>query len=231
LIETIDQGAIGTAGPGAEDGGPGGSGPSTPAAVVEALAQLGTAASGHPVNQLLSGLAAAVGGRTGHDPELDAALVVELARRYLQVVRDHERGVVLPRVWQVVLDSWGRPGADPRRIALAGVQALVGHDLPAAVVSTCTLLGRTPGPAERGEVEALVLYLAGLAGEAARDTADAATLDDASGLELLLNRGEAWRQAEHLWSLRGRPSEAERYRSALDWRAALVARGVLAGPA
>jgi Family of unknown function (DUF5995) len=235
VIETIDSGAIGTGGPGAGDGGPVAC-PSTPAGVVEALARLDSDGDPHrggagagPVNRLLSALAGAVGGCGAHDPEFGSALVVELARRYLQVARDHGRGVAVPRVWQVVLDAWTVRGtAEPERIELAGAHALVGHDLPPAVVSTCTLLGRAPGPAERGDLQTVVVLLAGLARDSARRSTDAATLEDAAGLELLLARGETWRQAEHLWTVRGRPSEAERDREALDWRAALVVRGVLA---
>ncbi|GAA1280555.1 hypothetical protein GCM10009609_50450 [Pseudonocardia aurantiaca] len=234
MIETIDHGAICMGEP-AGNGGPGRSGPATPAGVVHALARLATGADAHrrgagagPVNRLLSALAGTVGGGRAHDPEFGGALVVELARRYLQAVRDHARGTAVPRVWQVVLDAWADPGAEPGRITLVGAHALVGHDLPPAVVSTCTLLGRTPGPAERGDLQATVALLAYLACDAAGRSADAATREEATGLELVLARGEPWRQAEHLWTVRGRPSETERDRDALDRRAALVVRGVLA---
>jgi hypothetical protein len=238
VIEAIGHVAIGTAGPGGGNDGPGDSGPATPAAVVEALARLTPDADAHrrgagagPVNGLLTELATAVGGCDGAaDPEFGSALVVELARRYLQVLRDHGRAAVVPRVWQVVLDAWAGPAPDVERITLAGAHALAGHDLPPAVVSTCTLLGRTPGPAERADLQAVVVLLATLAGDAARRSPDPGVLDGAAVLELLLTRGECWRQAEHLWRVRGRPSEAERDRDALDWRAALVARGLLATP-
>jgi hypothetical protein len=170
----------------------------------------------------------AVGGCTAADPEFGSALVVEVARRYLHAVRDHARGTAVPRVWGIVLDGWAAPGPDRERIALAGAHAVVALDVPPAVVSTCTLLGRTPGAAERAELQTVVVLLAGLAREAARRSADPATVDTADGLEPLFTRGECWRQAEHLWTVRGRPSEAERERDALDRRAALVARGVLA---
>src|SRR4051812_36794875 len=107
MIETIGHGAIGTGEP-AGNARPGRPGPATPAGVVHALARLAPGADAHrrgagagPVNRLLSGLAGTVGGGRAHDPEFGGALVVELARRYLQAVRDHGRGTTVPRVWQV----------------------------------------------------------------------------------------------------------------------------------
>ncbi|OLT21733.1 hypothetical protein BJF78_34075 [Pseudonocardia sp. CNS-139] len=237
MIETIDPGAIGTAGPGGAGNGWPGESPSTPAGVADVLARLRPAADAHrrgagagPVNGLLAGLAGAVGRLPGPDAEFGCTLVVELARRYLEAVRGHGRGTAVPRVWQVVLDAW--TGDVPAgRIALAGAHALAGLDLPPAVVSTCTLLGRVPGPAERGDLETVVGLLSGLACDSARNDPDDATADGVRGLESLLTRGESWRQAEHLWSVRGRPTEAERDRDALDWRATLVARGVLGAAA
>jgi hypothetical protein len=155
--------------------------------------------------------------------------VAELARRYLRAVRAHARGSGTPRVWQVLLARWEGGSGDPARTALAGAHALVCFDLPPAVVSACTLLGRGPGPVEQAVVQAVTAQIARLANEAAATDARSDD-DDASGLALLLSRSECWRQAEHLWTLRGRPSEAEKERAALDWRAALVARALLGSP-
>lgn len=208
--------------------------PDRPGGVVDAVAGLQEGADagvrGHgagPVGRLLTALAAtddpAASVPAQPDTEFRAALVAELARRYLRAVRAHARGSGAPRVWQVLLSRWdGGPG-DPARTALAGAHALVSFDLPPAVVSACTLLGRSPGPVEQAVVQAVTGQVARLANEAADTRSD----DDASGLALLLSRSESWRQAEHLWTLRGRPSEAEKERAALDWRAALVARALL----
>jgi len=199
--------------------------------VVRAVARLQPGADegvpGHgpgPVGRLLTGL---VDGPRRGDEEFHTVLLAELARRYLRVVRGHTRRAPLPRVWQVVLDGWEGLAADPVRVALAGAHALVAHDLAPSVVSASTVLGRVPARAERAVVHAVAERIAGLAEDAAAG-ADAATRDHARGLALLCSRGEGWRQAEHLWAVRGRPSEAERERAALDWRAALVAEALLA---
>jgi Family of unknown function (DUF5995) len=224
VIEAIGSGSVGR-----------GAGPARPQAgeMLEAVARLQPGADararGHgagPVGRLLTVLADADVGGMDRVSEFRSALLVELARRYLRAVRGHARDAAVPRVWQVLLDRW-EGGADPARTAVAGAHALAGHDLALAVVSTCTVLGRTPGRIERVVVQAMVDRLAILA-EAAVG-ADAGARDIARGLALLCARGEGWRQAEHLWGVRGRPSEAEKERAALDWRAALVAEALLGG--
>jgi hypothetical protein len=206
--------------------------PDRPSGVVDAVAGLQEGADagvrGHgagPVGRLLTAVAAPDDAAAQLDTEFRAALVAELTRRYLRAVRAHGRGSGAPRVWQVLLSRWEGGTGDPARTALAGAHALVCFDLPPAVVSTCTLLGLSPGPVEQAVVQAVTAQIARLANEAA--ATDTQSRDDASGLALLLSRSECWRQAEHLWTLRGRPSEAEKERAALDWRAALVARALL----
>jgi hypothetical protein len=198
--------------------------------VVDAVAGLqeGADAGEHgfgagPVGRLLVAVAPPDDAGGQLDAEFRTELVAELARRYLRAVRAHAKGSGTPRVWQVLLTRWEGGSGDPARTALAGAHALVSFDLPPAVVSVCTLLGRGPGPAEQAVVQALTAQIARLANEAA----DAHSRDDASGLALLASRSETWRQAQHLWTMRGRPLEAEKERAALDWRAALVARALL----
>jgi Family of unknown function (DUF5995) len=223
VIEAIESGAIGKGGP--DSGG-----------VIEAVVGLqdgaDTGARGHgagPVGRLLTAVAAP-DEAAEVDAEFRAALLGGLVRRYLRAVRSHARGSAAPRVWQIVLSRWEGGVRDPTRTALAGAHALVCYDLPPAVVSACTLLGRNPGPIEQAVVRAVTDRLARLANDTvATNTAapDTRSCDDARGLALLLSSSECWRQAEHLWTLRGRPSETEKERAALDWRAALVARALL----
>jgi hypothetical protein len=201
-------------------------------AVVGLQAGADARARGHgagPVGQLLTALAeAGEDGPPDAAREFRAALLAEVARRYLRAVRGHARTAAPPRVWRVVLDGW-EGGADPVRTTLAGAHALVGYDLAPAVVSACTVLGRAPGRTERAVVRDVVGLVAAAVGEAAAD-ADALARADARDLVLLFGRGEHWRRAEQLWAVRGRPSEAEKERAALDACAVHVAEALLNGP-
>lgn len=221
MLVAIESGAVGTGDP------------DHPGGVLDSVARLQEGADagvrGHgagPVGRLLTAVAAPDEAAPRLEAEFRAALVAEVARRYLRAVRAHARGSGAPRVWQILLTRWEGGTGDPARTALAGAHALVCYDLPPAVVSACTLLGRGPGPVEQAVVQVVTAQIARLANEAGAAT-DPGSHDDASGLALLLSRSECWRQAEHLWTLRGRPSEAEKERAALDWRAALVARALL----
>jgi hypothetical protein len=135
---------------------------------------------------------------TGGD-ELTGAVAEELVRRHRRV----RAGGAVPLVWQLA----GRPGPG------AVLGALVGFDLPIAVVSACTLLGRPPGPVERDRAEQLARRIAeGLGGDRPR---------------------VRWADVELLWALRGRPAATEAARADLDLRVAcrLLGGGVHPPPA
>lgn len=181
-----------------------------------------------PVNRFLCGVCDTVVAAGGC--EVAATLTGELARRYLRAVRGRAAGAAVPRSWQVLFDH--RDGS-PLRMTLAGVHTVVAHDLAPAVVSTCTLLGRTPGPTERDAADRISAALADVVRAASRAVGDRDPDGAAAarGLELLLGRRDPWRHAELLWTLRGRPAEAEAERAALDWRTSVVGLGLLGEPA
>jgi hypothetical protein len=198
-------------------------------AVVRLQAGADARARGHgagPVGQLLTAIAdAGDDGPPDAAHEFRAALLAEVVRRYLRAVRGHARAAEAPRVWRLVLDRW-EAGAGSARTTLAGAHALVGYDLAPAVVSACTVLGRAPRRAERAVVRDVVDLVAGVVGDAAADS-DPLTRADAHDLVRVWARGEHRRRAEHLWVVRGRPSEAERERAALDARVALEVEALL----
>jgi hypothetical protein len=142
--------------------------------------------------------------------------------------------VAAARAWQELFRYGQRIEVAPLRFALAAVGVLVEHDLALAVVSTCTILGRTPGAVERRDTATLVAvvcdHLLGEVAVAGRGDVDGGLADDAHGLALHLTGTAGWRQAEHLWAVRGRPSESEAERASLDWWATLLGRGLLGGP-
>jgi hypothetical protein len=147
------------------------------------------------------------------DAEFEAVLVRRLAERHLRTVADHAAGVPVPRVWQLLLDA---PPASSARLALAVGRALRDHDLTLAFVGAATVLGRTPGTRERDGHQAVAALLGRCVRELADRTGDAADAAEAARLDDPAARRAAWQRAEHLWTLRGRPAEAEDARRALD---------------
>jgi hypothetical protein len=142
------------------------------------------------VAAVLAGLLAAGG------DDLTAAVLEELVRRHRRACA----GGAVPLAWQ--LADRAHPGPEP------ALTALVGFDLPVAVVSACTLLGRPPGPVERARAEGLARRIAEGLGRFG------------SGPQV------PWVEVELLWALRGQPAAAEAGRADLDLR---VARWALAG--
>lgn len=49
-----------------------------------------------------------------------------------------------PVAWEPLLAARSNPGIEPIQFALAGMNAHINHDLPIAVVTTCTQLGTAP---------------------------------------------------------------------------------------
>jgi hypothetical protein len=158
--------------------------------------------------------------------EFETVLVRRLVRRYLGVVADAAAGRPVARTWRLLLDP---PPVPVSRRALAGVGALLGYDLTLAFASTCTLLGCDPGPPERAAHGRVAALLGGRARELAGRTGGPADLAAAARLDGPARREAVRRRAECLWTLRGRPTEAEAERDALDQEAHAAALRQLAG--
>jgi len=173
------------------------------------------------------------------DPEFLARLDVEFARRYFAALRTDVTGGTPPRAWRVLFDRRENPDTGPMEFAVCGVNAHVNYDLAPAVVRTCTVLGRRElGSAEHHDYRALnsafALHISRLRdhfqtwlGRDVDGTFLDSLLDGASNLSVVVARDAAWRRAEHLWGLRSRPAEYDRECEAIDWRAAMIGRGVL----
>lgn len=152
-------------------------------------------------------------GRTFADEEFTVTLLGRLARRVLAATGDPP-AVEVPRAWQVVRERRHDPHIDRTRFAVAGAGALVNHDLPNAVVSACTLLGRVPGPVERADGEALV-------------AAVAVRIAHLPGAGRMLPMHDVWEAVGRIWPVRGRPVEARVRREMIDREAERVTRAVL----
>ncbi len=173
------------------------------------------------------------------DPGFLARLDVEFARRYFAALRTSVTGGAPPRSWKVLFDRRENPDVGPMEFAVCGVNAHVNYDLSQAVVRTCTMLGRSElGSAEHHDYQAINSVFARhmgrlrdhfqtWLGREMDDTFLDSLLDGASSLTVVVARDAAWRRAEHLWGLRSRPAEYDRECEAIDWRAAMIGRGVL----
>jgi len=165
---------------------------SRPGSAPDGLGEAGVDEDG-AVAAVLAGLLAAGG------DDLTAAVVEELVRRHQRACA----GGAVALAWQ--LAERCHPGPEP-----AALTALVGFDLPVAVVSACTLLDRPPGPVERDRAELLARRIA-------------------EGLDRPGTGPRVpWAEVELLWALRGQPAAAEAGRADLDRR---VARWTLVGGA
>lgn len=147
------------------------------------------------------------------DTEFEAVLVRRLAGHYLRVVADGAQRRSVPLVWQLLLDP---PAVPPVRLALAGVAALLHYDLTLAAVGACTVLGRTPGARERDMHHRVAVLLGTCARGLVRRVDDPALTAAAARLDGPVVRAAAWAAVERLWTLRGRPAEAEKERAGFD---------------
>jgi Family of unknown function (DUF5995) len=147
------------------------------------------------------------------DLEFEAVLVRRLAHRYLKVVADARAGRAVPRAWQLLFDP---PPVSPTRLALAGVGTLLDYDLTVALVGACTVLGRAPSSKERDAHGRVATVLGTCIRELVRRGGDPTEMAAAARLDSATTRDTAWQRAERMWTLRGRPVEAEAERDALD---------------
>ncbi|TCK24665.1 DUF5995 family protein [Pseudonocardia endophytica] len=173
------------------------------------------------------------------DPEFVSRLAVELARRYFAALRTFVTGGRPPRAWAVLFDGRRDAAVGPLEFAVCGVNAHVNLDLAPAVVRTCTVLGRRGlGSTEHHDFQELgavftshlcrlAEHLGARLGREIGGTYLERLLDGAPSLTVVVARDAAWRCAEHLWGLRSRPAEYDRECEAIDWRAAMMGRGVL----
>lgn len=180
--------------------------------------------------------------RSFEDPEFLRILDVQFAKRYLDAVRcDEQQLSTTPRSWQVLFESRGNRWIKPMQFAVAGVNAHVNYDLAFAVVSTCQIMGRPVGQgSQRSDYQKINDIFAAHMRELRRhfedklervvDHAISDLADDTGDLTVVLARDAAWRRAEYLWALRDDPEETELERRAIDWRASMAGRGILALP-
>jgi hypothetical protein len=78
------------------------------------------------------------------DPAFMTQLDVSFANLYFAAA-DTAGTPAMPLAWRPLAEQRDMAGIEPVQFALAGMNAHINHDLPIAMVSTCTALATTPG--------------------------------------------------------------------------------------
>jgi uncharacterized protein DUF5995 len=81
------------------------------------------------------------------DPAFMTRLDVNFANLYFAAAQAAGTPEATPLAWRPLVDLRGAAGIEPVQFALAGMNAHINHDLPVAVVTTCTELGTSPDAA------------------------------------------------------------------------------------
>lgn len=171
------------------------------------------------------------------NPKFIPVLDVEFAKRYFNAVYADATGADVPRSWAVLFQRRSNPNIDPQLFAIAGVNAHVNFDLAFAVVTTCAKLGCSYTDTEvHSDYQAvndifaqnmadLRQHFEGWLGRLLDKNIVKRALNNVDDLTVVVARDAAWHRAELLSAL----SDAERGRMAevIDWRTAMVGRGVL----
>jgi hypothetical protein len=78
------------------------------------------------------------------DPAFMTQLDVGFANLYFAAAGTASDPAAVPLAWRPLVERRATAGIEPIQFALAGMNAHINHDLPLAVVSTCTALGTAP---------------------------------------------------------------------------------------
>jgi Family of unknown function (DUF5995) len=78
------------------------------------------------------------------DPVFMVQLDVAFANLYFAAADTANTPATVPLAWRPLVEQRARAGIEPIQFALAGMNAHINHDLPLAMVSTCTALATAP---------------------------------------------------------------------------------------
>jgi hypothetical protein len=215
--------------------------------VAEAIARMEAIGAGLPAsdglacfNRMYLAVTQAVGTAIGQgfyaDPAFMTTLDVTFANLYFAAAQGAPAAV--PLAWRPLAELRGAPEIEPIQFALAGMNTHINHDLPIAVVSTCTELGTAPGDgshlADFQKVDALLdAAEEGIrrsfesAPELALDRHLQAVDNLLAGWTINSARDLAWHNAAVLWELRGDPVARGLFLDGLAAATALASRLLL----
>jgi len=166
-------------------------------------------------------------------------LDIQFARLYFSALGASLKGAQCPSCWQALFDVRAQSRIARIQFALAGINAHINHDLPQAIVATCTATRTEPehGSAEYKDYTAVNSTLDSLIDEAKR-VLNVRLLGDplppVSHLEDLLAawgvsaaREKAWVNAEVLWHLECYSDLAPGFLDSLDGLTTFAGKALL----
>jgi uncharacterized protein DUF5995 len=130
--------------------------PRTPVTTVaEVIARMEATGAGIPAadglacfNRMYLGVTRQVYSRLGEDFFADPAFMTQLdvtfAGLYFGAVDAMSDPAAVPLAWRPLVEQRANTGIEPIQFALAGMNAHINHDLPLALVATCTALATSP---------------------------------------------------------------------------------------
>jgi hypothetical protein len=120
----------------------------------------------------------------------------------------------MPLAWEPLMAARADSGIEPIQFALAGMNAHINHDLPLAVVATCTELGTAPADGSHHADYQKVDALLDAAEQSVRESFEppdergidrhlAAVVNLVANWSITAARDVAWDTAVALWEIRG----------------------------
>jgi hypothetical protein len=144
----------------------------------------------------------------------------------------------IPTAWQPLLLDRGNPAIEPIQFALAGMNAHINHDLPIAVVTTCSDLGTAPTDGSHHTDYQKVDGLLDAAEQSIRESFEpsdvrqgdehvAAVVNLVANWSIASARDVAWNNAVALWDIRDHPLATRLLLDSLARIVGMASRGLL----
>jgi hypothetical protein len=172
------------------------------------------------------------------DPAFMTHLDVAFANLYFAAADTAGDPAAVPLAWRPLVERRAAAGIEPVQFALAGMNAHINHDLPLAMVSTCTALATSPGADPHFADYQKVDQLLDAAEQSIRQSFESApelTVDHhlSAVADLIANwtinsaRDMAWNNCLLLWTVRDDPIARGLVRDTLAASTALASRLLL----
>jgi Family of unknown function (DUF5995) len=172
------------------------------------------------------------------DPAFMTQLDVVFASLYFSAADAAGDPAAVPLAWRPLVEQRANTGIEPVQFALAGMNAHINHDLPLALVSTCTALATSPDTGEHFADYQKVDQLLDAAEQSIRQsfesTPELAVDHHLSAVNNLIAnwtinsaRDLAWNNCLLLWAVRDHPIARGLLADSLAGSAALTSRLLL----